>query len=328
VRIQETRILVGKGDDPLHPNPHPYLFGELELCKECDYLGRNLWKLKYRLENNGTSDLFLYVRKLDGHGDFEFVNSVQHRNPHLCEWHYSTGESERRVPWAKMPDHEKVKVRLRAGESIESLVMIFSFDDGTPLRYTTFIGSDATREPTEIFSQAVVPVGLSNRAAIPGTEKPSYEIVNDICKPQCTIDLQQSPSVRGIRLGMSLADFRFRFPNVKVSKLREKLVDYKMVFLWERGEAPDVTVTLLNDVVARIEPRFRSLENARNGGNFYQLIAEKIGLTYFAPFGQGWRCKDFEIEITPNIHPSITIQTNEYLRVRDKLNEEAIRKLK
>jgi hypothetical protein len=156
-----------------------------------------------------------------------------------------------------------------------------------------------------------------------------FKIVEDLCTPQCRANVA-SPVVRGIRLGMSLDEFKSKFPFVEINRLHRNLLNYKTAYVWAWDwDAYSTSVTFVDDKVARIEVQFHSLKNGREREDFYQLISQKIGMTqYWPPYNQGWDCKDFIVEVTPNIDPTITIQTKDYLRVRDKLNEEFLKRLK
>lgn len=133
--------------------------------------------------------------------------------------------------------------------------------------------------------------------------------------------------IRGIRLGMTLKDFESIFPKVEVSKLHEEYFNYKMASVYDwKQDAYRISLNFLDDKVARIETQFKSLENTRHRKDFYKLIAQTIRLhPYWEPFQDGWECQDFIVEVTPNKIPTITVSTKEFIRSRDKINEEHLK---
>jgi len=305
-----------------------YPFGKLTLCKGCGHAHTDYWRLKYRLENVSGSDLIVYGMQLGD--DVDFIHEVQYRNPHLCEWQYGNGETERRVRWSDLPTHEKTKIYLKAGESIESERGIGGYAWGgsidAPARWVTWITASSDVEPYEVFSDPIIEVNGTN---INRSEELSYRVVDAFCTPQCRLNDDQSPTIQGIRLGMTLSEFQKQFPNVKISPMHDGLHNIKMGFLWDfKIDAYDLVISFLDDKVATIEAHFRSLKNARSRDDFYRLISNKIGIPYWPPYQLGWECKGLMIEVIPNLDPTIIIQTKEYIKARDRLNELNLKKLR
>lgn len=299
-----------------------YPVGTPKYCKGCGHAGSSFWKLTIRIENISGSDLVLYGRKIDG--EFYALNMSQRRNPNVCNWEYGYGESVRRVPWSEMQDYEKVPRVLKAGEALEALGGFDESDVKAPIRYTTFIGKPEQAVPTETYSMPFSPI-LGEK-----TDDASFRIIDDVCSPQCKIGISESPRIMGVRLGMPLKDFRALYPNPEVQMLHEKPANYKVAYIWEwRRDAYSVNVTFVDDKVARIEPKFKSLNKARYRDDFWERISSTIGMPYFfEPFESEWKCPEFVVEITPNDDPDITIQTPAYMKLRDQINNEFIKNMK
>jgi len=211
-----------------------------------------------------------------------------------------------------------------AGEVLDSQGDFSEWDVRAPIRYAAFIGMPSDSTPTEVFSTPFVPVF----GAMP--DATSFRLVDNVCAPQCKIGISESPTIMGIRLGMSIKDFRELYPNVKIHRLHKTLANYKVAYIWAWSrDAYSVNLTFINDKVARIEPKFRSLNKARGREDFWERISSTIGMPYFwEPFQSEWKCPDFVVEVIPNEDPTITIQTPEYMKVRDRINEEFIKNLK
>lgn len=292
-----------------------YPVGPPKYCEGCGHARSSYWRLTIRIENISDGDLILYGRQLGD--EFYALNMFQRRNPSVCEWEYGYGESVRRVPWKEMRDDEKVPRVLKSGEVLEAEGGFDEWDLKAPTRYTAFVGKPSDPTPTEVYSTPFVPVfGATPDAA-------SFRLVDSVCSPQCKIGIAESPRILGIRLGMSVKDFRTLYPNVKIEALHEDLANYKVAYIWEwKADAYSVNVTFIDDQVARIEPKFKSLNKARDREGFWELISSTIGMPYFwEPFQSEWKCPDFVVEVLSNEDPTITIQTPEYIEVRDRINE-------
>jgi hypothetical protein len=299
-----------------------YPFGPPKYCKGCGHAGSSFWKVTIRIENISGGDLILYGRQLGD--EFSALNMFQRRNPNVCEWEYGYGESVRRVPWKEMQDYEKVPRVLKSGEIMEAEGDFNEWDVKTPTRYTAFVGKPTDSTPTEVFSTPLVPVF----GATP--DMASFRLLDNVCSPQCKIGISESPKIMGVRLGMSVKDFQALYPNVEIHSLHEKLANYKVAYIWAWSwDAYRVNVTFINDKVGRIEPTFRSLNKARDREDFWELVSSTIGMPYFwEPFQSEWKCPDFVVEVISNEDPTITIQTQEYIKVRDRINDESIKNLK
>jgi hypothetical protein len=296
--------------------------GVPKFCKGCGHAGTSFWKLTIRIENISGGDLILYGRQLSD--EFYALNMFQRRNPNLCEWEYGFGESVRRVPWKDMQDHEKVPRVLKAGAVLEAEGGFDKSDIRAPTRYTAFIGKPSDVIPTEVFSTPFVPVFGATPDAV------SFRLVDNVCSPQCKIGIPESPTIMGVRLGMSIKDFRALYPQVKIQGLHEKLANYKVAYIWTwSSDAYSLNVTFINDKVGRIEPKFRSLNRARDHEDFWERISSTIGMPYFwEPYHSEWKCPDFVVEVIPNEDPTITIQTPEYMKVLNRINDEFIKNMK
>ncbi|MGB4991037.1 MAG: hypothetical protein WBO10_17505, partial [Pyrinomonadaceae bacterium] len=284
-----------------------YPVGVPKYCKGCGHTGRSFWKLTIRIENISGDNLILYGSQLGG--EFYALNMFQRRNPHICEWEYGDGDSVRRVPWKEMKEYEKVPRVLKAGEVLEAEGSYDEWDVKAPTRFTAFVGKPSDSTPTEVFSTPLVPVF----GATP--DDASFRLVDNVCSPQCKIGISESPKIMGVRLGMTMKDFRVLYPNIKVQRLHKKLANYKVAYIsaWS-WNAYSVNVTFIDDKVGRIEPTFRSLNESRDREDFWELISSTIGMPYYwEPFLLEWKCQDFVVEVTPNENPTITIQTTEYM---------------
>jgi hypothetical protein len=305
------------------PKVRFYPYGDLKLCKGCGHLREDYWRLKFRLENVSGEDIVVYGR---GHGDeWDYINQVQYRNPHVCDWQYSYGTSEKRVLWRDMPSSEKVPMILKAGGFVESERGILDYNYQPVTRFTTYVASQGSAEADEVFSEPYVGV----RSADSGTGAPGFRIVADTCSPQCTIGIDRSPEIGGIRLGMSLANFRSRFPKVKIHRLHKNVVNFKSAYVWEWDQdAYSVRVNFLDDEVARIEASIRSLDGKRRLPDFFELVAEKIKLPFWPRYRSGWECKEFVVDVLTNEQPTITIETKAFIKVQAMLAERDIKKRK
>jgi len=273
-----------------------------------------------RLENISGSDLILYGQKLGD--DFYALSGIQRRNPNICDWEYGYGENVRRVPWSKMSDWERTPRILKAGEILDSDAGFGPFEGQAAIRFAAFVSASKDVPPTEIFSTPFLPLYGST------PESATYGLMDDVCSPQCKIGIAESPKISGIQLGMSLKDFQSLYPKVKISTLYKKPDTYKTAYIWAwTSDAYSINLTFINDKVGRIEPKFRSLDKARDRNDFWQIVSTTIGMPYYwEPFQSEWKCRDFVVEVVTNENPDIYIQTPEFIKVRDRINEEALRK--
>ncbi len=297
---------------------HPV--GEPTLCKGCGHAGRDYWKLTIRLKNVSGSDLVLYGDKIGD--EFDALNYFQRRNTNTCKWEYGFGETTRRVAWSEMRPDEKVPRLFKANEVIDSVAGFDRFDNDMTLRLTAFVAKSSAVEPTEIFSEPYKPkVSIDSDSA-------SYSVVNDSCSPLCTIGLTESPKISGIQLGMSVNEFSRLYPKIKIHTLYKRPDTFKTAYIWAwDSDAYSINVTFINDSVGRIEPKFRSLDKARDRDDFWQRISSTIGMPKFwKPFMSEWKCLDFVVEVVTNENPDIFIQTPEYMRVRDRINNEELKR--
>jgi len=306
-----------------------YPVGPPILCKGCGHARTDYWRVKFRLQNLSDSNIVVYGRVFDAR--FDFISDFQNRNPHVCEWQYGFGESERRVQWKDLPSSEKVPIVLKSGEFIESEGGIGGFYESYRVtRVTAFVAQSLATETFEIGSTPYIAFSEST-----GGETFGYRIVADECTPLCMIGAGSSPNVNGIRLGMSLAEFQTRFPKVEIHRLHKKVVSFKVAYIWgwkqdEKWDqdAYDVDVSFLDDKVARIEALIRSLNGKRRDPDFFNLVAKKIQLPFWPPYGPGWECKDFKVDVLTNEQPTITIQTKAFIKVQAMLAERDIKKRK
>lgn len=309
-----------------------YPLPELTHCKKCKYLKKDYWTLKYRLENHTPDDLIVYGARQKT--AFEFISRAQFLNSDICEWQYAYGSADNRGGWKSLSDYYKKKIILKAGESIEMNVTDVSGDGvSIPRRFVAFIARAGDIEPLEVFSEPYFAIAAPASSDKPGDAKipipPEIRIYdNKTCSPLCTLSLEQSPRILGIRLGMSLEEFKTLFPNANVHK--ETGYELKYVSLWNWNEdAFSTYVTFLDDVVIRIETQLKSLEGKRFEKNFYAMVGEKLGLPVF---GTGYRsrfeCRDFLVEVLTNEVPTITIWNKSGQVIHGKIVEETYRKKK
>lgn len=297
---------------------HP--IGEPRYCKGCGHAGLDYWKLTIRLQNISGTNLVLYGDVIGG--EFDALNYIQRRNSNTCEWEYGTGETKRRVPWSKMRDHERVPRIFKPDEVIDTIAGFGVFEHGNVIRFTAFLAKSAAVEPTEIFSVSYKPKLSDDPTAA------SYEVVDDSCSPLCTIGLTESPKIAGIHLSMNIEDFRLLYPKVKISTHEKRPDLYQTAYILDfRDDLYSLFVNFINGKVERIEPKFRSLDKVRERPDSWQRISSTIGLpSYWPPYMSKWKCRDFVVEVTLNDNPDISIHTPEFIRVRNRINNEALKK--
>lgn len=306
---------------------------ELTFCKGCfgRFTKSDGWEFKFRLENHSEKDLIVYGSQFDG--EFLFTNTYQYKNPDICEWQYPYGSSEKRCGWKCVSQIQKNKVILKAGETIETRGA--AIENRLPERVIAYIAETTDEEPHEIFSE---PYYLVRTPAINNSNsennQPILKVGDEECTPKCDLLMEDAADILGIRLGMSLEDFKKRFPKTEISELHKDKYNYRMAYVWRdlRSLTTDVTslnINFLDDKVARIEVQLKSLRNTRHRTDFYQLVSEAIKMPrYWKPFRQGWECQDFFIDVLTNEMPTITIMTKHFTKVRDKINEDALRNRK
>lgn len=318
-------ILMAAPGQAQAPKVKFYPYGDLVVCKGCGHLKEDYWRLKFRLENVSGEDLIVYGRKVTDDSEFDFIHQVQYRNPHLCEWQYGYGSSEKSVSWKDMSSSEKVPTIVKAGGHIDSERGISAYEYQAVTRFTAYVGRLPGDEPNEVYSEPYVGV----RNGDPAVNAPSFRIVDEACTAQCTIGIDQSPEINGIRLGMSLTEFRKHFPKAKIHRLHRNLVNYRTVSIWQWDlDAYSVHVDLLDDKVARIEASIRSLDGKRSDPQFYALVAEKIKLPFWPPYQSGWECKEFVVDVLTNEQPTISVQTKAFMKVNAMLVEQDYKKRK
>ena len=307
---------------------HYFPVGKLTLCKGCGHSHSDTWRGKFRIENVSDEDLILYGHFYDG--EFSPGGLIQRRSPDVCEWQYGNGKIEY-LEWSKQSSLNKEEFILKSKQSIQFESHFGEFDLRQITRFTTCVKEKSAAEPHEIFSDAFTL--RANEVKDENGNLLRYENfvfvdVDENCNPNCKLSIEQSPSVKGIKLEMTLDDFKVKFPKAKISKSKEKKYNIKWAWLWDwNADASDISVTFLDDRIVRIETKFKSLENARDKGNLYLIVAEKLGLeNFWTSFSNTFECKDFLIDVLPNQNPTITIWIKSFIEVRDKMNEEAIRK--
>jgi len=308
---------------------HYFPVGELTLCKSCGHSHSDYWSGKFRIENLSDTDLIIYGSYFEG--EFSPGGMIQRRNPDLCEWQYRNGKNKD-IEWNRKSSLDKEEFVLKSKQSIEFKSGFDEFDYNKPIRFTLYSSDKSGVEPKEVFSDAFIvraePI-IDKNGKLLDYEKPSFDSVDEACDPHCKLSIDQSPSIRGIKLGMTFEDFKKTFPKARTSKSKEKNYKIKWVWLWESNEdAYDVSLTFLDDKVARIETKFNSLKNVREKNGFYLIVADKLGLAnVWTPNSSTFECRDFLVDVLSNENPTITIVTKEYLEVQDIINEQALKKI-
>ena len=302
--------------------------GELTLCKGCGHSHSDTWCGKFRIENVSVEDLILYGNYYDG--EFSPGGLIQRRNLDLCEWRYGNGKAKY-IEWNKQSSLGKEEFILKAKQSIEFESHFGEFDLRQITRFTTYVKETSATEPSEVFSDAFTlkaDAVKDENGKLLRYENFVFADVDKNCDPNCKLSIDQSPSIKGIKLGMTLIDFKNSFPKARISKSKEKKYNIKWVWLWDWNEDVfNISVTFLDDKIVKIETKFKSLENARDKGNLYLIVAEKLGLKdFWTTSSSTFECKDFLIDVLPNQNPTITIWNKSFIEVRDKINEEALRK--
>ncbi len=298
---------------------------ELTFCKGCfGHFKEDGWRFKFKLENLSGKDLIVYGHRVD-EKEFIFINEIQYKNPDICEWQYSYGSSGKRCDWKCMPSFYKDRIIVKAGESIETEGGAFE-NNKIPERYTAYIAESPNEDAHEIFSEPYLLVKSPDK----NKKEPVLKIVDEECKPNCNLSIEQSANIRGIKLETTLAEFIKNFPKATLSNSTFR--NYKLTYarLWDwNNDAYNLNLTFLDEKVVRIEAQFKSLEDTRWRTDFYRLIAEKIQLHYFwEPYRGSWECEDFLIEVLTNKSPTITIWNKEFIKIHDIMAEEDLKKYK
>lgn len=308
---------------------HYFPIGELTLCKGCGHSHSDTWRGTFRIENLSDTDFIIYGWYLDG--KFLPGGMIQRRNPDLCEWQYGNGKNKD-IEWSEKSSLDKEEFVLKSKQSIEFESHFDEFDFNKAIRFTTYLTAKSGVEPKEIFSDAFTLTAKPIRdesGKLLDYEKPLFASVNDNCDPNCKISIEQSPNVRGIKLGMTFIDFKKIFPTARTSKAKEK--NYKIKWAWlsdvNNENSFDTKATFLDEKVVRIETKFKSLKNAREESNFYLVVADKLGLAKsWTPYSSTFECKDFLVDVLSNENPTVTIWDKSFIEVRDKINEEELKK--
>lgn len=305
-----------------------YPFGNLTLCRGCGHSHSDTWRGNFRIENISDKDLVIYGYNFDG--KFSPGGQIQRRNPDICEWHYGNGKSKN-IEWEKQSSLGKNPFTLKAKKSIEFETHFGEFDLRQVTRFTVYIKESSKINPYEVFSEPFTLKADSvkdNNGKLLKYENFEFVKADAACDPNCKIPIEQSPNINEIKLGMTVEEFKKQFSKAIISKSKEKKYNIKWAWIWNYdADIFNASITFLDDRIVRIETQFRSLENARDKGNLYLTVAEKLGLKdFWTPYSNTFECKDFLIDILSNQNPTITIWNKSFIEVRDKINEEALKK--
>jgi len=299
--------------------------GGLTLCKKCGHMGTDTWRGVYRIENISGGDLVIY----GSYDKNKFIpdDNIQSRNPDVCEWRYGSG----RTADIQRPADDKKAFVLKPGQFIESELHYTSFLFNVDLRRRLYISKYQNEAPQETFFApfTVEAKEIRNeKNKILRYEDPKIVPAVESCDPGCKLSLPEAPGVLGIKLGMSLNEFRKLFPGKKIDEADAYKMRHVWLWNWEE-DAYSTEVGFLHDAVARIETKFRSLENAREKPDYYSLVAGKLGLEdFWTHHNSDFECKEFIVHRLDNQTPTISVWTREYLAARDKRNEDRIKNKK
>jgi hypothetical protein len=138
-----------------------------------------------------------------------------------------------------------------------------------------------------------------------------------------------APSIRGVRLGMPMKEFRELYPNLEITSRKQYGLKFKIAGLsGGKYDARYLQIWFLNETVEMMSPNFTSLKGARNLPDFYRRVATAIGLLeYFEPDGTRWKCDGFSIEVLTNEEPTINIRSKAFEEFRSKLNDGYMKRL-
>jgi hypothetical protein len=298
-----------------------YPLGQLTYCKGCGHGRSDYWEMPVRLENHSPDALILYGYQYDDH--FDFVNQIQRRSPDTCEWQYGNGRAIN-GGWEAQSDDFKTKFVLKPGESIDSTRGVNISGETTPTRWVAYVATEAGAKPVEIFSEPyVAPLPEGTRAG--DLIAPVVTAVDEDCRPACALSLEQSPRVRGVRLGTTVSEFRKLFPKIKIPSKDKYGLRY--IFIWDwNNDAFSTSFTFYRDEVARIETQFRSLQGKRWGRDFYPTLAALLGLGNFGTgYLERFECRDFLIDVIRNDIPTITIWNKSFIDFHSRIVEDSYR---
>jgi hypothetical protein len=296
---------------------------EITSCTDCrGHFGllTGFWKFKFRLENLSGKDLIVYGHQFDQDEEFSFLQTIQYINPHVCEWHYPWGSTDERGGWEGRSSFYKTEKILKPGHYLE-IESGISEDNVIPVRFLAYIGTKDSREPYRIFSEPY-------RMIKSNGGKPMLKVGEETCNAACDLSIDQAPAILGIKLGMSLSEFKTKFPETEIHSIANTKYDFKTAYLWNWNEdAYNTDVSFLDDRVVEIEFKLKSLEKTRTRTDFYRLVADKIKLPYYwEPYQERWECRDFLISVLPNKMPTITIRNKAFIKVRENMAEENLKR--
>lgn len=307
-------------------NIHYFPVGDLTFCKGCGHDGIDTWRGKFRVENLSDKDLILYGWYMEG--KFLPAGMIQRRNPDVCEWQYPNRKTTD-IEWDRKSSLEKEEFILKAKQILEFESHFNGYDFNKPTRFTFYVGTKSGEVPEEgisdAFSLSAKPVqDESGKFFI--YETPVFSAVNNDCDPGCKLSIEQSPSIRGIKLGMTLEEFKKLFPNEKIKKADK--YNSRYLSLYDKdGGARWISITFLNDKVIKFEVQFYSVQEVKGTDSFYLKAAEKFGLEKFwTPNSSIFECKDFEIEIMPDNTASTVIRDKAAKEIWEKIVEDSYKK--
>jgi len=308
------------------PNVRYFPVGELTFCKGCGHNRTDTWRGKFRVENLSDKDVILYGFYSDG--EFFHSSIVQRRSPDVCEWQYPNGKIKD-LEWSEKSSLEKEEFILKATQSIEFEKHFNEYDFNKPIRFTFYVGTKSRGIPTLKISDAFMlsskPVEDENRELLK-YEKPLFTSVSNDCDPRCKLSIEQAPSIRGIKLGMGLSEFKQLFPNQKIRKPDK--YNSRYVLIYDKDEdAQFISATFLNDKIIKLEIEYNSVQKLKGTGNFYIKIAEKLGLEKFwTPYSEIFECQDFEVEVVPYGRKIVVIRDKANKEIWEKIVEDSYKK--
>ena len=171
-----------------------YPHGDPVLCKGCDHFKQDIWKVPFRLKNISAGKVIVYGTRFNEM--FDIPGQIQYRSMGTCDWQFPNGSTDEREHWKNLSSMDKNSVVLEPGQSLETEQGIGGHGTArfVPTRRIVFVSTNVGSEPMGVASTSYIEVKQADGSL-------TYKLVDDTCTPLCTTSLEQSPAIRGIRIG-------------------------------------------------------------------------------------------------------------------------------
>lgn len=284
---------------------------------------KKTWKrldkvVEYTLRNQTEKDVIVYCREVNG--EFQPISNIRIQDKISESWKVSDPKTELLTTGSQSERIVKPNGSLNFKEYVSS-----HSDCSTERQIAVLTSKGKSKSLETIYSE---PRFLSCDYPLPyvAVSPPNSESVSEkiLDKPQCSLKLSESPSIRGVQLGMKLVDFKEKFPNARISTHGKNNYTYKLAAASEwNGEVQTLIIGFINDEVGKMWVKFRSLKGLRHRKDFRQLLGQTLGLhPFFEMYGMKFECHDFVVEVLTNDEPDIYIETKDYRKFQRRLSEE------